>query len=555
MNTELVRELELACVGLPKAEQKAAVAAFAERVGLKPDTVRKALSRRQGIAKAVHPPRVTPELEAAVRTVWAAKWTPDGPISTEAALQLCLSEARLPRPWPVSSLNAAARTLGLNDGAGYVRRMEAAYAGQAHRVDASGSRHFRVIEPAGEGDWTLRVVREEQRNKRWADGSLLWLVVVIDDYSRVLNAEYHVAPGESAALVQGTLLRTWRGEAGALPRGVPHEFLLCDQGSFGKDLSTKALLSWLGVELVTGMPHNSQRNGRVERPIRDLKEGFERAYLATHKEGALCRLSQIKDELRQYLRLANERRHPLRRTLSKRADWAQSIGFRGIRECPEDALRMATYRAERTVAKDGRVQHDNRIYEVVGLPFGMAGRRITVVFNRDGELVAEHDGRHFALRDAAAVSLGSYGSEAQRGRSTAPAAQVAREAQERAPTEVGLFSPRRAGALAAAGFEQRAPGQPVRPTLVASNGQIVTPQPRLRPATEQPAAFDAPLPPARFAGLEEARRAMGDVIGQPLHTLLDEARLAQVDAALQARGYDRAFTNELAAELKHAAGV
>ena len=292
MSPELLYQLHLDCLGLPKKEAKHRRATFAGLHGLKEDTVYRRLKKLRGDATP-KPARVTPDLKRAVEIVWCYKTTPDGQLSTELAQQIALAEGALAQQHPISSLNQAARRLGLNPGAGYARRMEAAFANQAHRVDVSGSRHFRVVGQEG-GDWLLEVCRAEQRNKRWRDGELLWILALIDDYSRVMNARYAVAPGEAAELVQHFCVQTWQS---GLPRGMPESYLISDQGAFGKDASTRVLLDYLGIELMRGQPENKRRNGRVERPFHPIKEAFERSFLATHRPGLRLRLASLQQEL------------------------------------------------------------------------------------------------------------------------------------------------------------------------------------------------------------------------------------------------------------------
>ena len=450
-----------------------------------------------------------------MKTIWQFKLTPDGPLSTEAAQALALSEGKLSESHAVSSLNATAKALGLNAGSDYCRRMEAEHANQVHRVDVSGSRHFRVVDEV-DGDHVLEICRKEQRNKRWKDNVLLWVIVLIDDYSRLINAAYEVAPGESAAMVQRFCVETWRrGE----PLGMPTDLLICDQGAFGKESSTKALMEHFGIALEMGMPYNSKRNGRIERPIRDFKAGFERSYLATHRIGDKVTLSQIRDDLVVFIGKLNERRHPIRRDRSKRQDWERSMGFHEaavLRTCPEDALLMATYRVERTVGTDGAIQHGNRLLRAEGLPFGLTGRKITLCYNRSGDLVAEHDGHAYPVAEFKAVTLGSYDSPGLKGRKEPPATAAAKAADERPRTGVGLFTPQRMRALAGLGENLKAPGEDARTDLPNAPAPIAPP---LRP---QPAAREAnPFAgaPSRHASLEDAREALEKIVGKPIWLL------------------------------------
>lgn len=521
--------LHLECLGLSGAEKKAAIAEFSERCGRKADTVRKALSKMKQGKAGPKQARVSPRLSEAVKTIWEFKLTPDGPLATEAAQSLALSEGRLTEAHAVSSLNSAAKTMGLNADSDYCRRMEAEHANQVHRVDLSGSRHFRVVDEItenGRRDHVLEIVRAEQRNKRWRDGELLWLLVLIDDYSRLINAAYEVAPGESAAMVQRFCVNTWRNGD---PLGMPSDTLICDQGSFGKETSTRALMEHFDITLELGMPYNSKRNGRIERPIRDFKAGFERSYLVTHRIGGTVRLSKLRDELVFFIGKSNERRHPVRRDRTKRQDWERSMGFRELRECPEDALLMATYRVERTVGGDGTIQHDNRLLQAEGLPFGLAGRKVTLCYNRSGDLVAEHDGRAYPVSEFQPVTLGKYDSAGLKGRREPPAAAAAKAAADRPRTSTGLFTPERERAISGLGEKLNAPGEAVREDLPAP----ITPPVRSVPAARKADPFAAP--PSRHASLEDAREALEGIVGKPLWLIArkDAGRIARIDRILE----------------------
>lgn len=547
--------LHLELKGADTKIRHARIQAFAAQHGRDESTVRKRLDKLKRMTPAADARArdVNPLLDAAVRAIWALKLTPDGPLSTEQAQVLALTEGRVSRAWPVSSLNQAAVRLGLNAHAGYARRMEADHANFAHRLDFSGSRHFRIRERMDDGDWLLAVCREEQRNKRWTEGDLLWLMVFLDDYSRLTHIEYAVAPGESAELAQDFLVRTWRSalavgaDGTGQPLGLP-ELLICDQGSFGKSRTTAALLDWLGVRLDLGMPLNSRRNGRVERPIRSIKEGFERTYLATHGEGTTCRLSSLREELRRYVTATNGRRHPLRPDRTKAEDWRRSIGFRTIRECPEDALRLATFRAERTVTGEGWVQHERRLLEPVGLPHGLHGRTVTLVYNRAGEMVALHDGIAYPVREARRVRLGQYESAALAGRRESPGQALLKE-QARAPRSgIALFSPERQDVLATASVPRiPAPGTPVAPAL---------PQPLAAPVARiEPARRDSPFDRAsKYRSLEEAFAAVEEVLGLPLHRVPSlRGRKDDVLRNLAEMRLDRTRIHEWACRIKQAA--
>ena len=542
MTKDQIYQLHRSLIGLDKKAAKAARIAFARLHRVTESAVVKRLAKFRGGRKGARAPRIGKQLEQAVGTIWNYKSTPDGQIATETAQQLAFSEGAIPRIFSISSLNQAARALGLNPDAPYCRRVEAEYANQAHFVDASGSRHFQVVERAEDGEWILRVVRAEQRNKRWRDGELLWIVSVIDDYSRVMSARYVVAPGESAAMVQETLIDVWRTGP---PLGMPEEFLICDQGSFGKEQSTRALMEFYGIELVLGQPNNSQRNGRVERPFRSIKETFERSFLTTHSIGARVRLSQLKEELTAFVAMTNERRHPIRRGHTKSDDWRRSIAFRAVRGCPADALRLATYRREAAVGKEGWVQHDNALLEIVGLPAGLRGKKVTLVYNREGDLAAEHDGGTYPVRKAGAIVRGTYS-----GKKAPPAREIEKAAAARPRTGVGMYSKKRQAALRELGSEPSAPGRPV---MGAAEGpRVITPPPRLRAV--QPAGD--PFAGARaYPDLRAAKERITEVLHFPLHMALNAENLARVEALLTENGLERNYTNVLAAELKTALGI
>ncbi len=546
--TDPIHTLYLDTLGADKAARKAAVAETAARLGLQSDTVRKKLDKL-GRARSEPRARATdPELEAAVNIVWEFKLTPDGPIATEAALQLAISEGRLFKAWPVGSLNAAAKRLGLSEQAAYCRRMEAPHANRTHRVDASGSRHFQVVEDAGDGDWLLRVCRAEQRNKRWRGedaSNLLWIVTVIDDYSRVFNVGYQVAPGESAAMIQRFLVETWRD---AQPRGLP-EVLIADNGSFAKETSSKALLAFFDIQLITGQPYNSQRNGRVERPIRTIKEGFERPMLATHDLGSIVRLSQLKEELKVFIAGVNGSRHPIRRDRTKREDWERGMAFRELRECPQDALHYATWREQRTVTAEGAVQHKNKLLEIVDLPYGLRGRKITLCYNASGEIIAEHEGARYAVRGFVPVTLGGYESQAHTGRGDPPSKAAAAKAEARQKTGVGFHAPERQAAIKAAGEQPHAPGEQALP---GAGARVITPPPRIRDAVQVISGKTDPFQIAsdRYKTVDEAVAAVQEIVGKPSHVWLNKEQRQTLEKILRGFDLDRRKTAALADRLR-----
>ncbi|MBW7997498.1 MAG: transposase family protein [Candidatus Glassbacteria bacterium] len=540
MSPEQIYQLHIETLALPKKEAKARRAAFARLHGLTDDAVYRRVKKLRVDGGKPKPARIDPQLEEAVNVVWQYKSSGDGQLSTEQAQQIALSEGALHREHPISSLNQAARRLGVNPAAAYCQRMEAAYANQAHRVDASGSRHFRVIDRDGD-DWIVQVCRAEQRNKRWHDGELAWIVSLIDDYSRVMNARYVVAPGESSQMVQSFCVDTWRN---GMPKGMPEEYLICDQGSFGSEGSTTAFLDFFGIELITGQPGNSQRNGRIERPFRPIKEAFEQSYLITHKVGARMRLSSLQEELSTFIRLKNERRHPIRRSNTKRQDWDLSIGFRGMRECPEDALFLAVFRQPKKVTAEGWVWHDNKPLEIIGLPPGLQGREVTLVYNRQGEFAVEHDGHSYGVIQPIPNALGEY-----KGEKETPAKQVAKAAAQRPRKGVGIYSEKGQANLRAVGQKPTASGQPVK--RGEATPKVVTPKPRLRPARPTADPFTSLQ---AYKSLKEARRRIDEIVGVPLHTRLEfnGENMRQLENRLRECGLDRRATEKLGNELKQA---
>ena len=492
--------LHLELLGAGKAERRRRIAAFAAARHCSPDTVRKRLdaykserTRRAG--------RTNAELQEDVHVIAGYRQTPDGVIAWEAAQTLAAADDRLHRTWPLTTLREAARREGLIPRAAYVRRMEAPHANAVHRVDASGSRHFRLAGDPREPDPLVEVCRAEQRNKRWASAEMIWLLVLIDDYSRVAHADVVATAGESAHVVQTFLLDAWRTHQ---PRGLPDR-LLADNGSFASAATTKALLHHLQVPLSTNAPGHSQANGRVERQIRTIKEGFERVLLARWGEGHRVRLGELRDELQAFIRTTNGRPHPLRRDRSRSADWARSMGGRTLRECPADALYLATWQTQRKVTAEGWVRHEGRAYEVVGLPHGLRGRTLTLLHNRAGELVAQHDGTHYALRPAAPLTLGDYDASAERGRAR--------------PTPPPAAPPR----------PDHRPWSGPAPTATTDAG---TPDNVLhlppRPEPVQPADPFAVGPAAQHTDVAEAIQSMQEVIGAPLHAVASEEQIAKL---------------------------
>ena len=151
-------------------------------------------------------------------------------------------------------------------------RFQAQYSNECWHFDLSPSDLKHVKQPL----WL-----DEQRGT-----PTLMLYSVVEDRSGVAYQEYHGVYGEDveAALRFLFAAMTVKKEAAFVFQGIP-SMLYCDNGPITRSHLFQRVMAYLGIELKTHMPKNTdgrrvtaRAKGKVERPFRTVKEMHETLY-------------------------------------------------------------------------------------------------------------------------------------------------------------------------------------------------------------------------------------------------------------------------------------
>jgi hypothetical protein len=198
---------------------------------------------------------------------------------------------------------------------------------------------------------------------------LLMLYSVVDDRSGVAYQEYHGVYGED---VEAALRFLFNAMAAKSDPDFPFQgrpaMLYMDSGPIGKSLIFHRVMGYLGIEVRTHMPKDSdglrptaRSKGKVERPFRSVKEMHETLYHLHEPETETEANAWLMRFLIHYNQMAH-RSEPH----SRIEDWLANLPPDGVRAmCSWE--RFGTFAREperRKVGVDARVSLDGTPYEV-----------------------------------------------------------------------------------------------------------------------------------------------------------------------------------------------
>jgi hypothetical protein len=198
---------------------------------------------------------------------------------------------------------------------------------------------------------------------------LLMLYSVVDDRSGMAYQEYHGVYGED---VEAALRFLFNAMAPKSVEDFPLQgrprMLYMDGGPIAKSLVFHKVMGYLGVEVRTHMPRDSdgrrptaRSKGKVERPFRTVKEMHETLYHLHAPETE----AEANAWLMRFLLHYNGMPHRME-AHSRQEDWLANLPPEGIRAmCSWE--RFSTFAREperRKVGVDARVSYDGTLYEV-----------------------------------------------------------------------------------------------------------------------------------------------------------------------------------------------
>ncbi|AFL72266.1 IS481 family transposase [Thiocystis violascens] len=371
-------------------------------------------------------------------------------------------------------------------------RFEARHSNDCWQFDLSPSDLKQVARPA----WF-----EEGRGH-----PLLMLYSVVDDRSGVAYQEYHGVYGEDVEAALRFLFNAMAPKSDPeLPFQGRPAMLYMDSGPIGKSLIFHRVMDYLGIEVRTHMPKDSdgrrptaRAKGKVERPFRSVKEMHETLYHLHAPETEAEANAWLLRFLIHYNRMPH-RREPHARI----DDWLANLPPDGVRAmCSWE--RFGTFAREperRKVGVDARVSLEGTLYQVDP---DLAGEDVILWWGLfDNALYVEHGERRFGPYDPVGgpIPLHRYRSFKKT------------KTQQRAERIAAL-----AEQLALPGSVWGGPAASVG----LAPGPVVAQTPFVDPDPFQDLAF-----PTAVA----AKRAIAEYLGTPLAKLPAEA-LAALDVAL-----------------------
>jgi len=197
----------------------------------------------------------------------------------------------------------------------------------------------------------------------------LMIYSVVDDRSGTAYQEYHCVYGEDveAALRFMFAAMSPKKDAQFVLEGIPSK-LYCDNGPIARSHIFQQVMQYLGIEVITHMPKDSdgtrvtaRSKGKVERPFRTVKEMHETLYHFHEPQNE----AEANEWLFNFLIRYNNMQHRSE-AHSRMEDWQLNLPSTGIREmCSWD--RFCTFAREperRKVGPDARVGFDGISYEV-----------------------------------------------------------------------------------------------------------------------------------------------------------------------------------------------
>jgi hypothetical protein len=195
------------------------------------------------------------------------------------------------------------------------------------------------------------------------------LYSVVDDRSGVAYQEYHGVYGEDVEAALRFLFNAMAPKSDPeLPLQGRPAMLYMDSGPIGKSLLFRRVMDYLGIEVRTHMPKDSdgrrptaRAKGKVERPFRSVKEMHETLYHLHAPETEAEANAWLPRFLIHYNRMSH-RREPHARI----DDWLANLPPEGVRAmCSWE--RFGTFAREperRKVGVDARISREGTVYQV-----------------------------------------------------------------------------------------------------------------------------------------------------------------------------------------------
>ena len=404
-------ELREAIDHTPKGGRSALVKQYAERLGVSKDTIYRNLRKRFGRKKTVTrekriPQRLINEI-ARIKMYGMKMQIDEREYSTERCIDM-LQKRGVPgaEALTVSSVNRRLVESGfrLRDP---IVRVEASYVNQEHQMDFTRSKYFQLVGHDGK-DWILKVSGRELHYKQDDRRLRLWIVSLVDTYSRIEAARGYAATSESQDLGLAHLNWCYNREPDDLLIGKLPEQFKTDQGSFGKTSTIKDVFARLGVETHFSKPYQKRGIQKVETKHRSRWQQFELGLALQLGAGQKITLGEYNELLFEECVRAQDLAHPVRQD-TRRGLYLSSLIAHPPKKLDVDLREIAFKVWERKVRDTLTISIDNMQF---ACPENTQGKTLRIYRNKMGEFVAhvvEDFDKVFVLRPTRGfIELGEF---------------------------------------------------------------------------------------------------------------------------------------------------
>jgi transposase InsO family protein len=383
INWENVRE---AIENTNKGGRGLIIEKYAALYGVSKDSIYRELRRRFGKKKTINrkkrvPQRLIDEI-ARIKLYGMKMQIDERELSTEICIEkLIKRQVEGAELLTVSSVNRRLEEAGfrLRDP---IVRVESNYPNQLHEFDFTRSKYFQLV-GNDDQDWLIKCSGRELHYKQDDRRFRLWIVSLIDSYSRIELARAYPATSESVDLGLSHLHYTYNRPPDQLHLSKLPDIFKTDQGSFGKSADVRAMFDRLGIIMQLSKPYKKRGIQKEESSHRTRWQQFELSLAVDLGPGHILKLSEYNELLFEKCVRDQDRMHPVRND-TRRGAYLSGISGREVKELDIDLREVAFKTWERKVKDTLTVSIDGSLFTC---PENTQGKIVRVYRNRLGEFV------------------------------------------------------------------------------------------------------------------------------------------------------------------------
>lgn len=292
--------------------------------------------------------------------------------------------------------------------------MRSLHPNHVHLVDVSTCIQYYL------DDGGLKIMRQDEFYKNKFENfkkvkTPLQRYILTDHFSGFMFVHYYLAAGETAENLFDFICRAWEAKAeDNFPfRGVPFAVLM-DGGSRAKAKALAGFWDGLGIQILSGTPGNSRRQGSVETSHKIWEEWFETRL----RIDPATSIEDLNRKTRGFCIWMNTTREHTRTHMTRLSCWLM-IRQEQLRELPERSLLqdlMNKPEEERTVT-NYRISFEGKEFNLkhAGIPHGTKVKVIKNIWKwKDGIITVSHDNQLFEAKaiDKLSPELGGFSANA-----------------------------------------------------------------------------------------------------------------------------------------------